>query len=129
MTIEDARQIVGQSIDLPAFATPADLEPNDRERLYDGLADYIISNFDEFPRNARDWAGRRIDSPLFRTPLEEFGAADAAKSFAGEFVEQGRKILSFENRLVSTIAIFGALGFGLYLAFKADTARRVVVSS
>lgn len=128
MTIAEARQTVGRELGLGAFETPADLTPNDRERLYDALADYIIANWDEFDKRAREWASRRIDSPLFKTPLEDYSAKDALSSFAGEFARQGKQIVSFENPFVRYAVIFGAVGFGLYLAVKADRAARVVKS-
>lgn len=124
--IESARQEVGQSLDLPSFETPADLSASDRERLYDGLAEYIIEHFEKADSTQKEWAAKRIDSTLFRQPLEEFGAGDALKSFTGEFFEQGKKIVSFENKLVRNVVIGLAIGGGLYLAFKADKTRQLI---
>lgn len=126
MDLATARKTVGQRLDLPAFETPADLSPQDRETLYDGLAEFIIENWSEFGRRERDWAGRRIDSPFFKEPLEEYTAADAVKSFGGEFAKRGKEILTFKNPLVRYAVIGGALGLGLYFAFKADKARHVI---
>lgn len=124
--LETARQEVGQSLDLPSFETPADLSAADRERLYDGLAEYIIEHFEQADSTQKEWASKRIDSTLFRQPLEEYGASDAIKSFTGEFVEQGKKILSFENKLVRNVVIGLAIGGGLYFAFKADKTRQIL---
>lgn len=122
MTIAEARQIVGKSLGLPAFKVPADLNANDRERLYDGLADYIVRNWDRFDATAREWAGKRIDSPFFRQSLEEYSIANAVSDFSGEFAKQGKAIVTLEAPFVRKALLFGAIGFGLYLAIKAGAA-------
>lgn len=128
MSLDELRKIVAGRLDLPAFSVPADLEPNDRERLYDGMADYIVENWDQFGAAERQWASRRIDSPFFKEPLEEFGAGDALKSFAGEFANQAKRIVSFENEFVKFAALGLFIGAGLYFAIKADKASRVIRS-
>jgi hypothetical protein len=126
--IQAARQAVGQSLRLPAFADPADLSPADRERLYDGLARYILEHFETFAPHEIEWAERRIDGPYYRVPLKDYSVADAVVSFSGAVADSAAKIATFQNPFINRVVIFGALGAGLYLAFKADTLRKIVKS-
>lgn len=119
MTIAEARQAVGQSLGLPPFDDPADLNSEQRERLYDALARFIITNNAQFDRSAYAWAERRIDSPFYRTPPSEYGVTDAIKSFSGEFANQAGKVASFQNPFVSRVVLGLAIGAGIYLALKA----------
>lgn len=124
MTIAEARQIVGKSLGLPAFDVPADLNKNDRERLYDGLAEYIVRQWAPFTASQRDWAQKRIDSPFFRQSIEDYGAGDAVGDFAGEFGKQAKEIVTLQHAGIRNLLFVAALGAGLYFAFKADVIKK-----
>lgn len=98
------------------FEVPADLDPADREKLYDKEADLVLAQRSDFLPNVVTWAEKRRNGSFYNVPYEEFGITDAAKTFAGEV---GNQIVSLNDNLnpfseknrkwVLTVVVVGAL--------------------
>lgn len=92
MTISEVYQIVGKQKGLDSFVYPSELDADEREQLYDGTADYIITNGSGFTLSQIEWAKKRRASSLYNTPIEEYSVGDAVSDFGNEFANQAVQI-------------------------------------
>lgn len=117
--IDELRFLAAKRAGISGFTgVLADLQPNDREALIDAMAQIVTENPNEFDARFRDFAAKRIASPNFGKPLDEFTLGEAVSTFTDEFSKQARDVVTLQLGTLKTALFLAALGFGVFAASK-----------
>ncbi len=96
----------------------ADLKKEEREVLIDTMAIIVNEDPSLFENSLKDFARKRIASPFFQKPFDEFTASDALSTFGSEFGTQAKEILTLQAGTIKTALLLAAVAFGITRAIK-----------
>ena len=117
--LTELRFLAADRAEITGFTgTLADLDPGDRERLIDAMAIIVSENPEQFTRELRAFSAKRIESPFFNQPIDEFTFSDAASIFTEEFSKQAKDIVTLQASTIKTALFLAAIGFGIFAARK-----------
>gem|GEM_PF-5550906 len=111
ITIPQLRILAAERAGIERFdGSLADLSPTLRERLIDAMAVIVSERPSDFNRQTQEFAVKRINSEFFGEPIRDFGPLDAVRTFADEFGNQAKDVITLKQPLVRAVVF---LGFGV----------------
>jgi hypothetical protein len=91
MTFTELQKYAGNRLGF-SFTVPADLNANDRERLYDEMARVIHANQGQFSEGEVAYAKKRMASGWYENPIKEYTLTQKISDFGEEVVNQAVSI-------------------------------------